>query len=123
MMCGAGQGKMIVDMINIVSLQTYIGAVQSSMPRLMASITGQQSWVLFLANVNVHRHWVTQSWVNMSSWRDFEKALLKGTEGGGHGIGGSGHGSSVGQFEGFMCCSVFLAALYQSSGEALDRQT
>ena len=69
------------------------------MPRLMASITGWRSWVLFPANVNIHRHWVTQSWVNVSSWRDFEKALLNGTERGGHGMGGSGHRSSVGQFE------------------------
>ena len=78
------------------------------MPRLMASITGQWSWVLFLAKVNVHRHWITWSWVNMSSWRDFEKALLNRMEGGGHGTGGSGHQSSVGQFEGFVCCLVLV---------------
>ena len=62
----------------------------------------------FLANVNVHRHWVTQNQVNVSSWRDFEKALLNGTEGGGHRMGGSGHRSSVGQFEGFICHTVLV---------------
>ena len=74
----------------------------------MAPITSRWSWVPFLTSIDVHRYRVTQSWVNLSCWRNPEETLLNGTEGSGCRTGGSGCGGLVSQFEGLICHTVLV---------------